>query len=255
MDTPVFMYHAIYHSVESLKGADPVYAVSFATFDEHIRLCEMQQRKICSVTEFVKANPVNQGQYCLFTFDDGHISNYEASLRLIEKGYSADLFVNSAFINTENYMTEQQLKEVSDAGIAIQSHGHEHPYFSDLPAEEVRHQLVQSKQIIENITGKTVNVFAPPGGRINAQVVQIAKEVGYTCIANSKPGVIKSRYDHFDIPRLPIQQHTSSQTVQDWLMPSAKGVFNLQLKYGVTKVAKTLLGNKRYEALRGKVLN
>ncbi|WP_444995807.1 polysaccharide deacetylase family protein [Aliikangiella sp. IMCC44359] len=255
MNTPVFMYHALYHEESLLAGADKVYAISYKTFDGHIRFCELEKRKICSLADLYAKSFIQTSPVCVFTFDDGHISNYEAMLKLIEKGYSADLFVNSAFINTENYMTDSQLKEVSDAGISVQSHGHEHPYFSDLSDDEVYYQLNESKKVIEGITGKTVNIFAPPGGRINPNVIQIAKKLGYICIANSKPGVIKNNPDQFNIPRLPIQQHTSEQTIKDWLKPKAEGVLGLQCKYNITKIAKTVLGNKRYEALRSKVLN
>lgn len=80
------------------------------------------------------------------------------------------------------YMSATQLKQLSDNGFEIGSHGITHSlliadYIND---EKALNELHKSKQWIEDVTEKTVTAYCFPAGRYNAKMIELAKQVGYT---------------------------------------------------------------------------
>ncbi|MFK5950010.1 MAG: polysaccharide deacetylase family protein [Methylococcales bacterium] len=250
MKIPVFMYHAVYEStLEQLEGADPFYAVSLDRFIEQIELCKKNNKPICSISDIIIKN-TNENKCCIFTFDDGHISNYKAAKVLHQFGYTADFFINSANIGVEHYLNEQHIIDMVQWGMSIQSHGHNHFYINDLSTSEVHNQLLTSKKLIEDITKKNVNIFAPPGGRINSMVEQIAFDHGYDAITNSIPGLWVDSSNKVSIPRLPILNSTGMKVYESWLQAKSLVIFKLYFIYQLKKLMKVVLGNGSYDKLR-----
>lgn len=243
----IYMYHGIGSGPE-IEGADPFYAVSKENFVEQIELIGESQPVAHQLRE---DNSITH--HCI-TFDDGHLSNYTIAFpELLSRNLFAEFYVNTDFIGTENYMTWENLKEMSDAGMSIQSHGHTHPYFSDLAEDEIREQLETSKKLIEEKVGTEVTVFAPPGGRYNKIVVQEAKKLGYRCIANSVPGVCVKN-EAFEVPRFAILATTPNAAVKHYKRSNSYLVLKQRFKYHSFGLAKKLLGNKAYDKVRSAFL-
>lgn len=83
--------------------------------------------------------------------------------------------------NRVSYMSAEQLKELSDKGFEIGSHGMTH---SLLIADYMNHdkvltELQESKQWLEAITGKPVTAYCFPAGRYNKKMIELAKQIGY----------------------------------------------------------------------------
>ena len=68
--------------------------------------------------------------------------------------------------------------KISEAGHEIGTHSATHPYMSKLNKSSVIKELTTSTQAIENITGKKVEVFRPPYGDYNDQLIETAFELG-----------------------------------------------------------------------------
>ena len=254
MKVPVFMYHALFDQGRPLQEADPFYAISAECFNEQIEECKKAGYLITSLLEAVNSDCLDSKNICVFTFDDGHISNYLAAEILHRHGFSADFFINTANIGKENYLNEKQLKHMFEMNMSIQSHGHEHVYISDLSLNDADFQLSNSKKILSNITGKEVTIYAPPGGRINPEVISVCKKSGYTTIANSKPGIWTDRKNVLSIPRFAVLRSTSLLTFKKWLQANRLSILKLETKYLMTRVLKLVLGNKNYERIRGSVV-
>ena len=81
-----------------------------------------------------------------------------------------------------SYMSDIQLKKLSDNGFEIGSHGMTHSllianYMND---EKVLNEMQKSKQWLETIIGKPVTAYCFPAGRYNTKLIELAKQVGYT---------------------------------------------------------------------------
>lgn len=84
--------------------------------------------------------------------------------------------------NRVSYMSAEQLKELSDKGFEIGSHGTTHSLLiaDYMNKEKALNELQKSKQWLEAITGKPVTAYCFPAGRYNAEMIELAKQVGYT---------------------------------------------------------------------------
>lgn len=84
--------------------------------------------------------------------------------------------------NRVSYMGAEQLKEISDKGFEIGSHGMTHSLLiaDYMSVEKALNELQKSKQWLEVVTGKPVTAYCFPAGRYNAEMIELAKQVGYT---------------------------------------------------------------------------
>lgn len=81
-----------------------------------------------------------------------------------------------------SYMSAEQLKELTDKGFEIGSHGMTHSLLiaDYMNKEKALNELQKSKQWLEAVTGKPVTAYCFPAGRYNAKMIELAKQVGYT---------------------------------------------------------------------------
>jgi polysaccharide deacetylase family sporulation protein PdaB len=81
---------------------------------------------------------------------------------------------------TEKY--PEYVKKIDQAGHEIGTHSSTHSYMSKLNAEEIKLELATSSEAIENITGKKVELFRPPYGDYDDELIKTASEEGYYSI-------------------------------------------------------------------------
>ena len=70
------------------------------------------------------------------------------------------------------------VEKIFKAGHEIGTHSATHPYMSKLDKNSVIKELTTSCQAIENITNKKVELFRPPYGDYNDNLIQTATELG-----------------------------------------------------------------------------
>ncbi len=130
----------------------------------------------------------------LITFDDGHLSMRQTALPiLLEFGFPAVCFVPTGHIGKESIFDHgvepiehicdwDDLRTLQAAGIAIQSHGVSHHWFSLLNSQELRWEIVNSKLTLEQGLDEKVVTLAYPYsdmGGDDSDVGTILKENGY----------------------------------------------------------------------------
>ncbi|MCM1043402.1 MAG: polysaccharide deacetylase family protein [Corallococcus sp.] len=72
----------------------------------------------------------------------------------------------------------EMVREIDRRGHEIGTHSQTHPKMSQLSAEKVKSELVVSSKKIFDICGKPVEVFRPPFGDYNNQLLTVAEELG-----------------------------------------------------------------------------
>ena len=88
--------------------------------------------------------------------------------------------VNCTFFTVEFWAKKHPdyLKKISDAGHEIGTHSATHPYMSKLSRDAIVRELTTSTMAIEQVTGKKVELFRPPYGDYNDQLIEVAGELG-----------------------------------------------------------------------------
>jgi polysaccharide deacetylase family protein (PEP-CTERM system associated) len=71
------------------------------------------------------------------------------------------------------------VREIAARGHEVASHGFSHQMCNQLPEAEIRNELVDSKGLLEDITGTEVAGFRAPNFSVNDRVLSILQEAGY----------------------------------------------------------------------------
>ena len=74
------------------------------------------------------------------------------------------------------------VKKIDESGCEIGTHSATHSYMSKQNAEEIKLELTTSADAITAVTGKEVELFRPPYGDYDDELIKTASELGYYTI-------------------------------------------------------------------------
>jgi peptidoglycan/xylan/chitin deacetylase (PgdA/CDA1 family) len=204
----VLMYHSIEYSnpEEDRIGL----AVSPKAFYMHMKYLKENEFNVISLLELV--NKITRQELIpeksvVVTFDDGHKSVLANALpTLREFNFTASLFVNIYFLerklpNNEYWhnwqpLNWEEIKKLHDSGLTIGSHGLTHRRLTKIAYEELKKEILESKELIEKNIGSKIFVFSYPHGSFNANVKKILEDNNFSCACSSIEG---TNYTHTDI--------------------------------------------------------
>jgi peptidoglycan/xylan/chitin deacetylase (PgdA/CDA1 family) len=190
---PVLVYHGLSDNAQSpMPLKEMKYWVGKLQFKEHLDCISQLGYQVCSLRNLNSRTfqPDDLHSAVVITFDDGRSSDYHLAFPLLlQASMKAEFFINTANVGGPGYLSWSQIEEMDNAGMSIQSHGHEHLDLSRLPSRELERQLRLSKLILEDRLGRPVHFLAAPHGRLNRRVIKEAIRVGYraVCSARSLP--------------------------------------------------------------------
>jgi peptidoglycan/xylan/chitin deacetylase (PgdA/CDA1 family) len=132
---------------------------------------------------------------CVITIDDGYRSSYEVAWPILKKfEYPFTMFIYPAFVRGGALaggasLSWEQLREMRDAGVDIQSHTMNHQnlrmkkgkFQSQFATWEewLRFEIGESRRVLERQLGISVRALAYPYGNHNEEIRAVAMEAGY----------------------------------------------------------------------------
>ena len=142
----------------------------------------------------------------LITFDDGYVDNYTNAYPILKKyNLKATIFIVTGFVSKrKGYLTWDQLREMEQNGITMQSHTVTHAPLPELPDDRIREELVESKKQAEVELGHPIEFIAYPTGVHDLHIVGIAKEAGYKGGFTVKYGNVDRSSNIYAMERVPI---------------------------------------------------
>ena len=121
-------------------------------------------------------------------------------------------------------MDTAQIRELADSKWAtIGSHGYYHNDLAKIPLENAKEEMKQSKQWLEKITGRDIKAIAFPYGSYTKELINAAKESGYTQLLGTDFLYEEDRYDNAMRERLTINPFISAI---NQLHANAKGKYD-----------------------------
>lgn len=109
-------------------------------------------------------------------------------------------------------LTSAELKQLVAAGMSIGAHTLTHPILSEQPAELARTEIVESRSVLESVTGQKVWAFAYPVGdspSVPASVIAMVKDAGFTAAFTNVGGGLGTALPIHAIPRVHVNADTN----------------------------------------------
>ena len=102
-------------------------------------------------------------------------------------------------------MTSAQVKTMHQFGMQIGAHTVSHPILARLSDAQAGVEILDSKNILEQLLGERVGLFAYPNGKpdedYTSRSVAIVRDMGFDAAVTTQWGVCRSGDDLFQIPR------------------------------------------------------
>lgn len=183
---PVLMYHHINYAPENSSDFKKGLYVTPEIFEEQIAYLTRKNYRSISTGEFFTIlnsgnNPTQKT--IVLSFDDSLPTHYSKAFPILKKyGHIGVFFVPSIV----GLLSQEQLIEMSKMGMDIQSHSATHPILAKVSNKMIlEKEIVNSKNTLEQLTGKPVNAFAYPGCVGNSivfhTVLNSGYDVGFSC--------------------------------------------------------------------------
>jgi len=205
---PVLAYHRVVKKIEF--GMD----VSEKDFEEQLTWLKGSGWKSLTLSDLAgyieRKEPVPE-KSVIFTFDDGHLDNYEIACPLLKKyGYTATVFLTAAYLGRTKYVRKRdgerewldkkpaswdeqdkvnyrkfdflswdQAAEMLRDGFSIGGHTLTHPELTKLTAEQKTAEIKGGKELIENKLGIRIEHFCYPYQDYNEEVINMVKRAGF----------------------------------------------------------------------------
>jgi len=184
-------------------------------------ICRMLRRgfRVVPLAEVVRLTRSGQtipARTVAITFDDCYRDNVDAARILTEYGLPATFFIPTAFVGNDHVfdwdrdlprmanLTWDDVLDMVRMGFEIGSHSVSHADFGTITAEQARHELTESKRVLEARIQCPVRWFAYPYGQrgnLQREFVSLIQEVGYEACFSGYGGTVSAGREDFVLPR------------------------------------------------------
>jgi peptidoglycan/xylan/chitin deacetylase (PgdA/CDA1 family) len=184
---PILCYHQVrnWRSTDGQMGKD--YTVEIQNFKDQMKmLADSGYHTILpdQLYAYLNEGKALPKKPIMLTFDDTVLDQYTVVNPTLKKyGFKAAYFIMTVSIGKKgkfvNYMSAEQIKELSDEGNTIGSHTYDHKNFKKYAGKDWEEQLDKPTKKLEEITGKKIEYFAYPFGLWNKEGFPELKKRGF----------------------------------------------------------------------------
>ncbi|MDD5355814.1 MAG: polysaccharide deacetylase family protein, partial [Candidatus Omnitrophica bacterium] len=209
--------------------------VTVSAFDRQMRFLKLNNYNVITLeglAYLIKEKKRIPKNTVVITFDDGHMDNYENAYPILKKyNLPATMFVIVDKLSQPNFMTIEQIKEMSGSGlVTIGSHTLTERYLPKIKEEnDLKSEIFDSKHKLEAILNRPVNCFSYPIGGFNKKVRQLVIDSGYSVAVTTSPGLNYPNDDPFAIKRVRISESSNNYFVF-WFETSGLYKYLLELR-------------------------
>lgn len=208
-DLVVLQYHHI------SDATPPSTSTSVSLFQaqlDMIRELEIDVVELSAATENVFSGNPPAGQRIAITFDDAYESVYSEGAGILrERSLPYTIFVDTAAVGSQGYMTWKQLRELAERDdVTIANHAAGHGHLARKPDEaetdwkqRVTHSLDSAQATLEKQLGTSLPLFAYPYGEFDEALEAEVAERGWFGFGQQS-GAIGPLSGKTRLPRFPM---------------------------------------------------
>ena len=255
---PIILYHRLISKEAAVQGLVPddemIYVSYDTVFAEQMEYLHKGDYTTIDFDDYLK---IRSGQCdlpskpVLITFDDGYLSNYTMAFPALKKyGQKAVIFVAlqpddytvEKVKGFDGFVNEEQIREMADNNISIQSHTLTHCQLTDFDNEQAEYELTESRRRLESITGRSVEHIAIPRASYNRRIRNLVKDTGYKTACCNNKGSSNGLSDPLALPRIVIERDMSIKDFANCLMPKTSAI--LRIIGNIKRIPERIGGHK-----------
>jgi len=182
-EVPILCYHQIRDwKASDSKGARD-YIIPVEPFKAHMKiLADSGYHSILpeQLYAYLTTGAPLPEKPVMLTFDDTDIDQYTVAWPVMKKyGFKGVFFIMTVSLGRPNYMSREQVKELSESGNEIGSHTWDHRNVKQYQEADWATKIEKPTRQLEAITGKPVKFFAYPFGLWKPEAIPQLKKRGF----------------------------------------------------------------------------
>ena len=206
----IFMYHRFGESQY------PSTNIRIEQFEAHLEEIKAGGYKVIPLRQIVVAFRRNEplpDRTIALTIDDAFLSVYDRAWPLLKKaGLPFTLFVATDVLDAKRpgYMSWEQLRDLTAAGVTIGSQTGSHPHLPTLQQDRLEKEFVRSNKQFRAELGFAPDLLAYPFGEFGSREKKVARAIGFIAAFGQHSGIAHSAEDIFGLPRFAMNERFSS---------------------------------------------
>ncbi|MCX8097056.1 MAG: polysaccharide deacetylase family protein [Spirochaetes bacterium] len=218
----VLCYHKVGYSI------DDIYSILPEMLEEQIRQIRSFGIDIVGIDYFTNSYSFTNYSVSL-TFDDGWRLPRSVISFFKKEGIKTTFFIYPSVIGGRGFFSWNELKELSENGFIIGSHGYSHIFLKGLSNSVLYREVVMSKEYIQKKLGTEVFALAYPFGVADTKSYTVAsKTYKLSFIVEDQP--IRDLRKTYRLPRYIVFNHTTLGQFRE-ILDSLYDVSNLDYKF------------------------
>ncbi len=240
---PILMYHSV--ADDNVVGGAPYYrtTTSPARFREQMQCLHDWQFDVIGLPEAhsrLERGLEKSRRSVVLTFDDGFEDFLKNAWPILEMfNFPATMFLPTAFIGPprqafrgRDCLTWSEVRTLHRSGISFGAHTVHHPVLYKMPWAQIRRELRDSRDMIENQLQTPIDSFAYPYGfpqedrRFVDRYSREVAEAGYRRAVTTVVGRARSNENFLTLKRLPVSENDDESLFRsklsggyDWMGP------------------------------------
>jgi peptidoglycan/xylan/chitin deacetylase (PgdA/CDA1 family) len=200
-----------YHDINSNKGSD--LSLDTDAFKAEMKYLKDNGYFTLTMDEFysyIKDGKEIPEKSVVLTFDNGYSSNYSNVFPVLkELNFKATIFVLNDSINTANYLSADQIKELSNYGLDIAVHIGDDSNISKLSLDKQLSTLKQSKQSLEGLINKGTNYISFGYSSPSPNTKKAAEQAGFKMAFNLQNLLADKKDNLYNLDRFYVGSKTT----------------------------------------------
>ena len=176
------MYHDVYLHEKTESGINidsaQSYKISASQFE----------RQIKAIREYVDAHKIDESSIRI-SFDDGGVSFLTVTAPILEKyGFKGYFFIATGFLNSDGFLSDEQVIELYKRGHFVGSHSHTHRQMMNaLSRDELMMDWKKSIEILGRLINNPIKIASLPNGFSSSVILDVLDELGIEDVYTSSP--------------------------------------------------------------------
>jgi peptidoglycan/xylan/chitin deacetylase (PgdA/CDA1 family) len=223
---PILTYHHV--GIPSSKWR--LNCVSQKSFKYQMNFLKRHGFQVIStddLVEGIKAGHEFTRNTVVIQFDDGYEDNYKTAFPILKNhGFPAMIFLISDKINTPDFLTWDEVKEMEKYNISAGAHTRHHVYLPKVDKIKAWDEIAGSKKVIEDHLGHSIYYFAYPSGGFTEELKSLVNTAGYKAAMTTNRGKDRYNIDLYELNRIHMN-NTDDQFSGLILWTKLSGYYNL----------------------------